>query len=58
MVEKKQLYKNISETAKLKADFIHVTEKGEQPEHNEATKIMGKKQTNNNESINDLKRLE
>ena len=43
MVEKKQLYKNISETAKLKADFIHVTEKGEQPEHNEATKIMGKK---------------
>ena len=53
---KEQLYKNISETAKLKADFIHVTEKGEKPENQEVTEIMEETATNN-ESIKDLTRL-
>ena len=54
---KERLYKNISETAKLKSDYIKVTEKGKQPEHNEATEII-EEIANNNESINDLKRIE
>ena len=54
---KERLYKNISETAKLKSDNIKVTEKGEHPEHNEATEII-EEIANNNESINDLKSLE
>ena len=54
---KEQLYKNISETAKLKADYIKVTEKGEKPENQEATEII-KGTANNNESIKDLTRLE
>ena len=54
---KEQLYKNISETAKLKADYIRVTEKGEKPEHQEATEII-KETATNNKSIKDLTRLE
>ena len=54
---KERLYKNISETAKLKADFIRVTEKGEKPENQEATEII-EETANNNESVNDLKTLE
>ena len=49
--------KNIYETAKLKADYITVTEKGEKPENQEATEIIGETATNN-ESIKDLTRLE
>ena len=54
---KKRLYKNISETSKLKADHIKVTEKGEKPENQEATEIIEETATNKG-SIKDLTRLE
>ena len=54
---RKQLCKNISETPKLKPDYIRITEKREEPEHQEATKII-KETADDNESIKDLTRLE
>ena len=54
---REQLYKNISETAYLKADYIRLTEKDEQPENNEAKEII-EETADENESINNLKRLE
>ena len=57
MVEKNDYIKTYLKPQKLKSDYIKVTEKGEQPEHNEATEII-EEIAHNNESINDLKRIE
>ena len=49
--------KCISETAYLKADYLRIIEKGERPEHNEATQIA-EQTIQENETFKDLSRLQ
>ena len=51
------MYKNISETAELKANYIRVTEKDEAPEHEESQSII-QSVAEHNETIQDLSRFE
>lgn len=51
------MYKNISETAELKANYIRDTEKDEAPEHEESQSII-QSVAEHNETIQDLSRFE